>query len=127
MGAKWIVFVCVCVFPLVLTAAEQATYRGRIFSANSGRPIEGAIITLGDVAVMSESSGNFQIDSAGVHLGVRAHGYQRARVDLASANLSGLSIALTSFAPKALYLSFYGIGNRALRESALDLIDATEL
>jgi len=31
------------------------------------------------------------------------------------------------FAPKALYLSFYGIGNRTLCESALDLIEVTDL
>jgi len=127
MGAKWIGFFCLCIFALVLAAAEQATYRGRIFGANSGRPIEGAIVTLGNAAVTSESSGHFQIDGAGLHLGVRAHGYQRARIDVASANGRELSIALKPFAPKALYLSFYGIGDRGLRESAVNLIDATEL
>ena len=36
-------------------------------------------------------------------------------------------IGLKPFAPKALYLSFYGIGDRGLRESALKLIETTEL
>jgi hypothetical protein len=34
---------------------------------------------------------------------------------------------LKLFAPKAVYLSFYGIGDHTLRESALHLIDTTEL
>ena len=36
-------------------------------------------------------------------------------------------VRLKSFTPKALYLSFYGIGDRRIRESALRLIEETEL
>ncbi|MBU4128745.1 putative glycoside hydrolase [bacterium] len=38
-----------------------------------------------------------------------------------------LEIKLVPFTPKALYLSFYGIGDKTLRESALKLIQETEL
>jgi hypothetical protein len=36
-------------------------------------------------------------------------------------------VKLKTFSPKALYLSFYGIGDRRIRESALRLIEETEL
>lgn len=36
-------------------------------------------------------------------------------------------VRLKTFTPKALYLSFYGIGDRRIRESALRLIEETEL
>ena len=36
-------------------------------------------------------------------------------------------IRLVPFAPKALYLTFYGVGERAIREPALNLIQHTEL
>jgi hypothetical protein len=60
-------------------------------------------------------------------LAARAYGYQRTPVDLSSINGRELSLKLKPFAPKALYLSFHGIGDHTLRESALHLIDATEL
>jgi hypothetical protein len=40
---------------------------------------------------------------------------------------SSLEIRLVPFKPKALYLSFFGIGDRTLREAALKLIEETEL
>jgi hypothetical protein len=58
---------------------------------------------------------------------VRAIGYRRAEFALNGITDEPLRIALAPFRPKALYLSFFGIGDRRLREQALALIDATEL
>ncbi len=127
MTAKWLKFVVLCAVGLLLGAANGPAHRGRIFNANSGHAVEDATVTLGDAVVRSDGRGSFQIDGTGAQLAVRAYGYQRARVDLPSANESELSVYLKPFAPKALYLSFYGFGDRSLRDSALHVIDATEL
>ena len=58
---------------------------------------------------------------------VRAIGYLREAVTTSRLDRSTSQIALTRFRPKALYLSFYGIGNKRLREQALNLIEGTEL
>jgi hypothetical protein len=102
-------------------------HKGRIIDANSGRGIESAWVTLGDVAVVTNSGGNFQVSGAASRLGVRAYGYERALIDLSQVNGREQTVRLKPFAPKALYLSFYGIGDHTLRESTLNLIDATEL
>jgi hypothetical protein len=127
MRSKWAGFFLISAFALLLGASDDLTHKGRIFDANSGRPIESALVTLGDVTAPTDGSGNFQIRGAGSELGLRAYGYQRTRVDLPQANERGQTVGLKPFAPKALYLSFYGIGDHTLRELALNLIDATEL
>ncbi len=127
MRSQWPGFILISAFALLLGASDDLTHKGRIFDASSGRALEGAVVTLGDMAVTTDGSGNFQIRGAGSQLGVRAYGYQRAWLDLPQANEHEATVHLKPFAPKALYLSFYGIGDRTLRELALNLIDATEL
>jgi hypothetical protein len=118
-------FCCALVF--LLAAADEPTYRGRVFDANSGHPLDGAIVTSGDTVTRTDRDGNFEISGTSHQLGVRAHGYARTQVHLAPHQESVEDVRLKPFVPKALYLSFYGIGNRTLRESALDLIEMTEL
>jgi hypothetical protein len=60
-------------------------------------------------------------------LHARAYGYGRTQIDLTPQQEPPHDIRLKPFAPKALYLSFCGIGNRTLCESALDLIEVTDL
>ena len=127
MRSKRVGFILISAFAFLLGASDDVTHRGQIFDANSGRAIAGALVTLGEVTVTTDGSGNFQIRGAGSELSVRAYGYQRARVDLLRAKEREQTVRLKPFAPKALYLSFYGIGDRTLRELALNLIDATEL
>jgi len=117
----------VWIFALLLAAVDEATRRGRVFDANSGRPIEGAIVTLGDAVERSEADGSFQIRGIAPRLGVRASGYQRTGVDVAAQQERVPELRLKPFAPKAVYLSFYGIGDQTLREAALNLIETTEL
>jgi hypothetical protein len=74
----------------------------------------------------TEANGSFKIHGTAMHLGVRAQGYRRVSSELSDQRFVH-DIGLKPFAPKAVYLSFYGIGDRGLRESALQLIDSTEL
>jgi hypothetical protein len=112
---------------LLLVAAAEPIRRGRVIDANTGHPLEDAIVSLGGAVTRTDKDGNFQIRGTLPHLGVRAYGYGRLHVPLAPQQESVQDIRLKAFAPKALYLSFYGIGNRTLRESALDLLEMSEL
>lgn len=105
----------------------EATYRGgTVVDASTMRPIEGAFVTLGNTVVLTDQDGKFEIHGGVDKIGIRACGYLRGE---AAVNTLGKDapILLHPFLPKALYLSFYGIGDRKLRESALNLIKETEL
>jgi hypothetical protein len=118
-------FLCALVF--LLAAADEPIRRGRVFDANTGHPVEDAMVTLGLSVTRTDKDGNFEIRGAPRQLGARAYGYGRTQIDLTPQREPPHDIRLKPFAPKALYLSFYGIGNRTLRESALDLIEMTDL
>jgi hypothetical protein len=118
---------CFCALVLLLAAAAEPMRRGRVFDANTGHPLEDAIVGLGDAVTRTDKDGNFEIRGPLPQLGARAYGYGRTQFDLTPHQEPRHDIRLKPIAPKALYLSFYGIGNRTLRESALDLIEMTEL
>lgn len=108
-----------------LLRAEELS--GKVVSATTGRPIEGAFVTLGDAVVRTGPDGVFLVEGDSGPVGVRAYGHKRTQV--ASSALVGgkAKVYLSPFDPKALYLSFYGISSRPLRNDALRLIDETEL
>jgi hypothetical protein len=97
-----------------------------VTDAATGKPISGAWVTLRDKAVQTDRDGLFEIDGQGQTIGVRAWGHRRAEV-ATDGLANGRDIALDPFAPKGLYLSFFGVGSTALRQSALKLIRETEL
>jgi hypothetical protein len=111
----------------MVTAAPASAYTGTVIDAGTGRPIEDAIVTLGNSAVRSDRDGKFAIGGPGEAIGLRAYGYQRKAVSITEFGKPFSKAALTPFLPKALYLSFYGVGSTKLREAALGLIDTTEL
>lgn len=94
----------------------------------TGQPIEGAKVTSNNELLLTDSQGMFSIPKGSTKLKVRACGYLRGEEVVPSPLLpTPQAIKLIPFAPKALYLSFYGVGVRALREPALNLIQQTEL
>jgi hypothetical protein len=115
----------------ILAHAPQsgaAEYLGRVLDGFDRKPVAGAIVTMGDLVVHSDDRGVFRIDGTGGEVGVRAYGYLRTEVPIAKfSHGQTLDVALKWFRPKALYLSFYGVGHRGLREAALSLIERTEL
>ena len=112
---------------LVAIPALAQPLSGKVIDASTLRPIEGAIVTSGEKGTQTGFDGTFKIDGIAQTLGVRAYGY--GRVNLAASDLTRQrpEIALTPFKPKALYLSFYGVGSTRLRDPALSLIAKTEL
>ncbi len=115
------------VLSLIPTPGYTAYYHGRIVDAVTKRPLAEAFITLQDTVVQTDDNGMFHITGEGERIGIRAFGYVREWIDLRQLRDGTQEIALELLTPKALYLSFYGIGSSRLRQAALDLIEATEL
>jgi hypothetical protein len=96
---------------------------GKVTDLFSGKPVEGAVVTLGKTIQTTDPQGQFFKSDGENKVMVRAHGYLRAEQNFVPRQ----EIKLVPFSPKALYLSFYGIGDRGLRNAALGLIRDTEL
>ena len=128
----------------------------KVVDAHTGKPIEGAFITSGNEVSQTDKDGMAYILTETSKVAVRAHGYLRTEETIAVSKeaenpkpfspialyaslrdkvtgraekmtIPPLEIRLDLFTPKALYLSFFGIGDKTLRESALNLIRETEL
>ncbi len=116
--------ICLAALPLAALALT-----GKVVDARTGKPLAGAIVTADQKVVVTGADGAFSIDTTalrGAATGVRAAGYRRTSLP-PSANAAAPVVRLEPLNPKALYLSFYGIGSKVLRNAALDLIDQTEL
>jgi hypothetical protein len=91
-------------------------------------PVANAIVSIDGAETRTDGHGMFRVADRGAStVRVRAYGYQRAQVAVDALTRPPAEIHLTRVRPKALYLSVFGIGNRTLREAALDLLDSTEL
>jgi hypothetical protein len=94
------------------------------------KPLKGAIVVSNHSSDIEQTDENgiFSIKNNGSKVGVRAYGYLRAeQAIIPTLSPAPQEINLFPFTPKAVYLSFYGIGDRSLRESTLKLIEETEL
>jgi hypothetical protein len=92
------------------------------------QPVRGATVMVNNQVAPSDPQNRFTITNPGSLIKVRAPGYLRAEQILTGPPLPAPKVVkLFPVTPKALYLSFYGIGERCLRESALKLIEETEL
>ncbi len=119
---KWLAaLVPLCLAPLSCLATD-----GQVLDATSGAPIAGATVTVGDTVAHTDEIGHFNMAGTTDTLAVRAPGYGRLTVPAAPLTAL-LEVRLPPLRPKALYLSSYGVGNRALRQAALDLIDRTQI
>ncbi len=112
---------------LSIPASAMAYTTGRVVDFFTGRAVKGAFVTLNNNVVLSDENGHFLVRSVVSKLGIRAPGYGKTEQVILPLNGKPQDIKLIPFKPKALYLSFYGIGDRNLRESAVKLIQETEL
>jgi hypothetical protein len=134
IGSLILSFVMTLLF-LQADAGASATpgTTGMVVDFFTGKPIEGAIVTVNNDVVLTDRDGMFFAKTDGCQIAVRAYGYLKAEPDmsssLASSSLTScpLMVRLVPFIPKALYLSFYGIGSRIIRGSALRIIGETEV
>lgn len=125
--SRW---VWVAVLTLILPAMgrSEAPSTVRVVDQITGQAVEGATVVLDGKVLAADESGRFQVAKGGVKLGVKAPGYHRVEQALAGPmSEEPIEIRLTPFSPRALYLSFYGVGSKALRDPALKMIEETEL
>ena len=110
-------------------AGHSADYLSlKIVDSQTGLPVNAPKVTLNNEVLISDARDLFPITKTGAKIRVRAPGYQRLEQTLPDAlPPSPYTVRLSPLKPKALYLSFYGIGERALRDPALKLIEETEL
>ncbi len=100
---------------------------GRVIDFFTGKPVKNALVTWNNSVVVTAEDGMFTVNAVVAKLAVRAPGYRRIEKTIIPLNGTPQEIRLVPFAPKALYLSFFGIGDRKLRESAINLMRETDL
>jgi hypothetical protein len=112
---------------LLIPAYAMAYTAGKVVDFFTGKPVKEALVTLNNNIVLTDKDGIFTVRSASSKLSVRAPGYRRTEQVLIPLSSTPQEIKLIPFTPKGLYLSFFGIGDRNLRESAIKLMQETEL
>ena len=114
------------VFPAI--GYSGAPSEVRVVDQLTGRAVEGASVVLDGKVLSADEQGSFPVSKGGGKLGAKAPGYRRAELTLAEPLPEGpTEVRLVPIDPKALYLSFYGVGSKALRDPALKMIEETEL
>ncbi|HXX58116.1 MAG TPA: putative glycoside hydrolase, partial [Thermodesulfovibrionales bacterium] len=122
----WILVGFLSVWAAAASASDYAS--GRVLDYATRKPIQDAIVTGNNEIVRTDSNGMFVLKNAANKIGVRAYGYARGEQAVpAQPPKAPFDIYLLPFIPKALYLTYYGIGDRSLRESALNLAKETEI
>lgn len=117
----------VCSLSVLAPVLAAATFSGSVVDSGSGKPIAGAIVTLGSKVVQTDGKGEFKVEGDGTEVAARAYGYSRAKVSADSQHPSALQLKLTAITPHALYLSFWGVGTPSIREAALQLAGTTPI
>ena len=127
MTQKRLQFVVALLFFVLTDPCEAVIGSVQLFDAQTHRPIEGARVTAGGRVANTDPKGVLALPTPVRALRVRAPGYRRGELIDAGPAINSREVFLQPFRPKALYLSFYGIGDRSLRGAALKLLDETEL
>ena len=109
----------------VVGIATASEFSGRVQSSVSGEPIAGAIVTLGSTVTRTNQKGQFEIHGDGATIGARAYGFSRTFANVDGPAAKSLKLQLIPVTPRALYLSFWGIGTSSIREPVLKLASAT--
>ena len=108
---------------LLLSGAHVShAEQGRIVDAATGLGIGGATVTIAQQIVLADPSGMFHASDSPAAVQARAPGYRAASLTAAAFSQNGDVLRLTPFRPKALYLSFYGVGSEAIRGAALKVM-----
>ena len=111
----------------IFWAAVALAYQGKVTDAETGLPIESAVVTDGVSVVRTDGHGNFLLEGKVETLKLKAAGYQRREIAVADLSDTETDIALTPFSVKALYLTVYGATSTKLRNAALETIENNKL
>ena len=101
--------------------------QGRVVDAGTGQPLRGVSLWSGRRELLTDDEGRFALDLAAGQspaVIVKKPGYERKSVSLTDAD------AIVKLRPqivKAAYLTYYGIGDKRIRERVVELVGRTEL
>jgi hypothetical protein len=112
---------------MLMSAAPAAAFEGKVVDAHTKKPIEAAVVTLGDQSVRTGKDGAFRLEGGGDALKLRAAGYQRREAATAGLGQGPLELALEPLDVKALYLTVYGAASDRIRGAALEVIERNKM
>jgi len=112
--------------PSGTAAPGAARAEGRVIDAGTRSPIRGASVWSGAVEVRTDAEGRFSFGPQGAErtVLVKMPGYEKKRVALEGKEAT---VSLAPQSIKAAYLTYYGVGDRGIRERVVALVDRTEL
>jgi hypothetical protein len=113
---------CVALMLLFGMTFGSHAQQGRIVDAATGIGVAGATVTIGDSVVRTGAEGWFHSMATTDPVQARAPGYWAATTAAADFWKGSSTLRLVPLRPKALYLSFYGVGSQVIRDAALNLI-----
>jgi hypothetical protein len=101
------------------------TVTGRVLD-NDRKPLAGASVVVRGVEVRTDADGAFKLEQVppDAALIVKMPGFEKVRV---APTKGAVEVALRRQAIKAAYLTYYGVGDRGIRNRVLDLAARTEL
>lgn len=108
---------------LASPAARAVT--GVVIDASTLSPVAGAIVTTSAGVTRTDENGRFDTVQTVTSIAARAPGYLRTEVKLSDD--APVTLTLTPFRPKAVYLSVYGITSATLRNEAISLAQHTAI
>lgn len=114
-----------CAVWIATSLLGASSFSGTVVDAASGKPIPGAIVTLGSKIVRTGAKGEFKIEGDEDEVSARAYGYSRTKAKADPHGEAPLRLKLSAVTPHGLYLSYWGIGTPSIREAVLRLAGAT--
>jgi hypothetical protein len=99
---------------------------GRVLEASTGQPLAGASVWVGARETVTDADGRFVVTGLDTprRALVKLPGYARRHVAL---DRSSVTVTLARETIKAAYLTYYGVGDRTIRDRVVSLVDRTEL
>jgi hypothetical protein len=103
----------------------SATVTGRVLD-HERKPLAGASVVVRGIEVRTDTEGAFKLDQVPpeASLTVKMPGFEKVRV---APTRGAVEATLRPQAIKATYLTYYGVGDRGIRNRVLDLTARTEL
>ena len=108
-------------------SAQPRHLQGRVLDDRNGTPLRAVSVWSGKTEILTDADGRFSLEAAASQAPaviVKLPGYERRQVTLADAETT---VRLRPQSIRAAYLTYYGIGDKFIRERVLGLVGKTEL
>jgi len=109
----------------LLTGRGALAVTGVVLDSSTQKPLADAIITTSAGVMRTDENGRFETAEAVERVAARAPGYLRTEANVSDE--TPVTLALTPFRPKAVYLSVFGVTSSTLRNNAVSLAENTEI